>query len=312
LLKFDNLIRKELHGRSGIYIIKNDINEKVYIGSAIDFYNRLMHHKNSLLNNYSGNIKLSNFVNKYNYDINNFLIELVEFKDKSRDELFEIEKDYILKYDSVENGYNCSYETRVVQIPYTDERRRNVGAKSKGRKFSDESKLKRSIERTGKLEFSGENIGTSKLRNEEVILIKKMLLLEYTPTDIIKLYKNIDVKTIYNIKENTRWGLFIIKKEDVTEEDKLYIENLFKKILEDNKNTPIRSDSKVTLNKVKFIRYLLKNSDDIPKTRKDIKIFYNLKCHTLSSIYLNKNYKTVEAELIEEEYTKWNEHYEKI
>jgi hypothetical protein len=307
LIKFDNIIRKELLKRSGIYIIKNDINEKVYIGSAKDFYNRLMQHKNSLINKYSKNIKLLRFVNKYGID--KLFVELIDIV-KSRNELYDIEKEYIIKYNSVENGYNCSYETKVSQIPFTEERKKKIGKKSKGRIFSNESKLRRSIQRKGKFEYSGENNNNlAKLTNEEVILIKKMLLLGYRPNDIIKLYKNVKVNTIYNIKENIRWQFINVKKEDIIRKDKNNIKNIFKDILKDNENKLVRSDSKLSINKVKFIRYLLNNTDNIKETNKRIRLFYNITYANLSRIYLNKIYKELESELIVEEFKKWNRYF---
>lgn len=50
---------------SGIYCIENNINNKVYIGSAINLKRRLGKHFSELKHNKHGNIKLQRFYNKY-------------------------------------------------------------------------------------------------------------------------------------------------------------------------------------------------------------------------------------------------------
>jgi len=60
-------ISKDIVKFSGVYCIRNIINEKIYIGSAVDFYRRYLQHKHALLNN-KHNKRLQNFVNKYGMD----------------------------------------------------------------------------------------------------------------------------------------------------------------------------------------------------------------------------------------------------
>lgn len=61
---------------TGIYIIKNILTEKVYIGSAKSVLSRLNAHKYQLLNNKHFNKHLQSSYNKYG--INNFTFELIE------------------------------------------------------------------------------------------------------------------------------------------------------------------------------------------------------------------------------------------
>ena len=90
----------------GIYIIRNTINDKVYIGSAMSFNNRFNGHKSDL-NNGKHNNRLQNFVNKYGIETLIFdVIEIIENKEN----LIEREQYWIDYYQSYKskNGYNIS------------------------------------------------------------------------------------------------------------------------------------------------------------------------------------------------------------
>jgi hypothetical protein len=50
-------LNQENYKKSGIYQIRNTVNGKFYIGSAIDFSKRFCVHYNRLINNKHGNIK---------------------------------------------------------------------------------------------------------------------------------------------------------------------------------------------------------------------------------------------------------------
>ena len=112
-----------------IYKITNKINGKVYIGqttSSFDLRYRGDLHK------YTHNIHLKRAIEKYG--IENFLIEK-EFKVAySKDELDNLEKEYIIKFDCINNGYNL----------------REGGSNGK---FSEESKLKMSESRKGEKSY---------------------------------------------------------------------------------------------------------------------------------------------------------------
>lgn len=88
----------------GIYIIKNLINNKVYIGQSRDIYRRWRQHKH-LAKSYKGNKNyLYNSMQKYG--IENFKFSIL--KECKVEELNEMEIYYIKKYKSLisENGYN--------------------------------------------------------------------------------------------------------------------------------------------------------------------------------------------------------------
>jgi len=67
-------LQESIKNESGVYIIKNSIDDRCYIGSTIDFYQRFQDHKSSLLNNKHANQILQNFVNKYGLNTLSFNI----------------------------------------------------------------------------------------------------------------------------------------------------------------------------------------------------------------------------------------------
>lgn len=86
----------------GIYKITNTINNKCYIGQSIDLTKRIAYHKRALKGKYHENNHLQKAVKKYG--INNFTYEIL--CECRVDELDELERMYIVQYDSIENGYN--------------------------------------------------------------------------------------------------------------------------------------------------------------------------------------------------------------
>jgi hypothetical protein len=84
-------INKKYNGVKGIYCIKNNINDKIYIGSSKNVYGRLTVHKSSLKHNRHYNTHLQNSVNKYG--INNFSCFL--FTICTEEELIMVEDIYI-------------------------------------------------------------------------------------------------------------------------------------------------------------------------------------------------------------------------
>lgn len=89
-----------------IYIIKNKINDKVYIGQTImSVHERFMSHKKPSVLKQRSTYKLYNAMNKYGID--NFYVETLE-ENVPLDELDELEIKYISQYDSYNNGYNST------------------------------------------------------------------------------------------------------------------------------------------------------------------------------------------------------------
>lgn len=96
---------------SGIYMIKNIINNKIYIGESVNIFKRWEEHKDSLKNNKHHSIKLQNDYNIYGED--NFeykILKVIEDEEKSfyilTMERIYIEGQYIDKYQTIKCGYN--------------------------------------------------------------------------------------------------------------------------------------------------------------------------------------------------------------
>lgn len=88
-----------------VYIAKNTVNNKVYIGATKrDLKTRVYDHKKTYNNPESRlyDLKLYRAMRKYGFD--NFEFKILQCCDDS--ELDELEKRYIVHFDCVKNGYN--------------------------------------------------------------------------------------------------------------------------------------------------------------------------------------------------------------
>lgn len=89
-----------------VYIIRNTVNEKVYIGQTIQtIEERFKQHLKPSVHKQRGNYKLYNAMRKYGKE--NFYVELLE-ENISADEIDAKEIQYIEEYDSFFNGYNST------------------------------------------------------------------------------------------------------------------------------------------------------------------------------------------------------------
>jgi hypothetical protein len=99
------IITDDIPKKPGIYKITNISNNKCYIGSSVNVYKRIRRHFYELNKNIHSNKYLQKAFNKYSNL--NFKIEIVEtFENIKYNDLLNIEKNYILKYNSIETGYN--------------------------------------------------------------------------------------------------------------------------------------------------------------------------------------------------------------
>lgn len=143
---------------SGIYIIKNIVNGKYYVGSSININNRIKTHKKRLNNKSHHSIKLQRAWNKYGAD--SFIFEPIQYCEKEN--LITNEQYWIDNFDSYNNGYNSN----------------PIAGSSLGRKLSKEHKEKISYSLLGnkrrkgfkqteeeKIKRANSNIG--KKRSEE-------------------------------------------------------------------------------------------------------------------------------------------------
>lgn len=89
---------------SGVYVIKNINNGKVYVGSATHLITRLSAHFHDLKNNKHHSAHLQN---AWNLNINHFVCGVIEFVE-DKNQLRIVEQKYIDKFNSAnsEYGYN--------------------------------------------------------------------------------------------------------------------------------------------------------------------------------------------------------------
>jgi len=138
---------------NGIYLIKNKVNNKFYVGSASkSFKYRWNEHKRKLNNDRHYNRYLQSSWNKYTKD--NFEFIILEIVEKIED-IIKREQYYI---DTLIPEYNLSPTANSVRgFKHSDEAKLKM-SKAKlgkvtwntGRKWSEESKLRISKQRTGK------------------------------------------------------------------------------------------------------------------------------------------------------------------
>ena len=88
--------------KTGIYLIKNEINQHMYVGQAKDINARWIHHRSDLKNGRHSNNHLQSAWNLYGGD--NFTFSILE--ECKVEELDEREQFWINKLDTYNNGYN--------------------------------------------------------------------------------------------------------------------------------------------------------------------------------------------------------------
>lgn len=92
---------------SGIYSIRNLVNDKIYIGSAVNFDRRIAAHFSTLRRNCHKNPHLQNSFNKYGEE--SFIWEILEIiEDVSK--LISVEEAYIKMFDVEDRLYNICKE----------------------------------------------------------------------------------------------------------------------------------------------------------------------------------------------------------
>jgi len=156
-------ISLENRDKSGIYIITNSVNSKVYVGSSVLLKNRFRQHIGSLAKGTHHASRLQNFVNKYGIDALSFsLLEVCE-----KDDLLTCEQKWIVFYNAANRA--CGFN----HLPTAGSR---LGCKAsvetieklRGRKYSEESKAKMSESRKGKpsnMTPEGRAAFSNKMRN---------------------------------------------------------------------------------------------------------------------------------------------------
>ena len=130
---------------SGVYCIKNLVNEKIYIGSSVNMLRRKKKHFAELRKRIHCNGYLQSSFDKYGES--NFVFYIL--RECPKDELLDVEQLYMDKYQSYneENGYNLSKNTKL-KPGWAQERTRDKISKStqkefckRGHKFTEENSI---------------------------------------------------------------------------------------------------------------------------------------------------------------------------
>jgi len=221
----------------GIYMIKNIINSKYYIGSSVNLDRRINTHFRELKKCNHENSYLQNSYNKHGKDA--FKVEILEtITDKSI--VLIREQFYIDSLDACnrDKGYNIytiagSPQGRKVTKKQSEQQRKFMLENNpfKGKHHSKETKLKMSNDRKGLLSGNknpnygkvftdihrhnlsvshqgvndGENSHLSKLKSDDVIEIKDLIL--NSQMSLVEIAKNFNVtpSTISYIRSGKTW-----------------------------------------------------------------------------------------------------------
>lgn len=151
--------------KSGVYIIKNTINNKVYIGSAKCILSRIKDHLKRLKSNSHRNSYLQRHYNKHK---KSFYFEVLITCNLN--EVIDKEQYYIDFYQSFmrTKGFNLNPIAKsMLGFKHSEETKQNWSKKRKGTKFTDEAKKNMSLAK------SGSKHGKSKLTEKDVLDIRK-------------------------------------------------------------------------------------------------------------------------------------------
>lgn len=130
---------------SGIYVIRNIVNGKVYIGSSSNIQSRLHHHRKKLNKNQHDNPHLQNAWIFYGEDY--FRFDVLEFVPIAT--LLVKEKEYIEKYKACDRNFGYNNVPNPLRHSPTPEMIEKIRIANTGKKRSDAIRLRMSIERTG-------------------------------------------------------------------------------------------------------------------------------------------------------------------
>lgn len=133
----------KLYGQSGVYWIKNLVNKKVYVGSAVFLGHRRNEHFSKLDKNIHPNQYLQNSFNKHGRKC--FAFEVLVLCDKNM--LVQYEQ---MLLDGLSPDYNI-LTTAYSSLGYThtEEAKKKIGVASRGRKLSKSTRRKMSLSKKG-------------------------------------------------------------------------------------------------------------------------------------------------------------------
>jgi group I intron endonuclease len=210
-----------LKTKTGIYVITNDIDARIYIGSATSFKQRYAVHKKKIIHNEGCNPKLKNFANKYG--IEHLTFSAVHACEK--EDLLKVEQLYLDIFQPFDdNGFNIA---RKAGSPIGYKHTQEAKDKMKGRtglKWDEEhlkyfSEIKKGIKRPDSVK--------TKLREHYaeqtkpvMVYDKNGFIAEYPSAMEASIQMGITKMLIRNCVQGrckTVKGYVIIYKENITE-----------------------------------------------------------------------------------------------
>jgi group I intron endonuclease len=130
--------RERKKRRGGIYQIRCLVNNKIYVGSCVDFIGRKNKHFGTLISNNHMNRHLQNSFNKYGRD--QFVFEILEYVD-DKNKLIEVEQAYTDRLQSYDRsiGFNIRRIARSnLGVKYSPESCMAISRANTGRKHTPE------------------------------------------------------------------------------------------------------------------------------------------------------------------------------
>ena len=152
-----------------IYSIKNMENEKIYIGSSVDFNRRKRVHLNLLFKNKHHSIKLQNSFNKHGVDKFHFsILEMVD----SNDLLIEIEQKYLTKLKPDLNMTHIAGLNSHIGLKRSETTKEKIRLSNTGKLTSEETKEKLRQHNLGKKQSKETKDKKAKALYKPIIQIK--------------------------------------------------------------------------------------------------------------------------------------------
>jgi len=136
--------------KSAIYQIVNTCNQKIYIGSALDYKQRWGQHKRSLRHNQHPNKHLQSAWNKYGEE--NFRFYVIEYV-KNPNDLLKLEQMWIDASNCCnrDRGYNISPTAgNSLGLKCSEATKAKINNSLTGKQLSEETKAKMSVVRKGR------------------------------------------------------------------------------------------------------------------------------------------------------------------
>lgn len=151
MIRLPTSIPKNQMSLGGIYQIRNVINNKVYLGSTRNFYNRRKEHNSLLVNKCHHSYILQRAINKYGID--NFIFEIVSIIN-DLDTLLDVEQEYLDQLKPYKYGYNVSNMAASGQGPAI----RAAQSKTKIKQHAEKKRSQEELISLAKKQFNIEEI----------------------------------------------------------------------------------------------------------------------------------------------------------